>query len=48
MSGADTAEMLSAADGERIAYHRTAGRTPGGVFLTGYKSDLILPERRPA
>jgi pimeloyl-ACP methyl ester carboxylesterase len=27
-------------DGEVIAYHRTPGRTPGVVFLTGYMSDM--------
>ena len=40
MAGAIEPEMLSTADGERIAYHRTDGRAPGVVFLTGYKSDM--------
>jgi pimeloyl-ACP methyl ester carboxylesterase len=35
-----TAEFLQRPDGETIAYHRTAGRTPGIVFLTGYMSDM--------
>ncbi|MFO1154758.1 MAG: alpha/beta hydrolase [Rhodospirillales bacterium] len=33
-------QHLTAADGETIAYRRTAGRGPGVVFCTGYKSDM--------
>ena len=32
--------VLSRDDGAVIAYHRTPGRTPGVMFLTGYKSDM--------
>ncbi len=27
-------------DGETIAYHRTRGKSPGVIFLTGYMSDM--------
>ena len=27
-------------NGSKIAFHRTSGRSPGVVFLTGYKSDM--------
>jgi pimeloyl-ACP methyl ester carboxylesterase len=33
-------DILRREDGETIAYHRTAGRSPGVVFLTGYMSDM--------
>ncbi|MGZ9034760.1 MAG: alpha/beta fold hydrolase [Rhodospirillales bacterium] len=32
--------LLHRGDGATIAYHRSAGTTPGVVFLTGYKSDM--------
>lgn len=32
--------ILTREDGATIAYHRVAGRTPGVVFLTGFKSDM--------
>lgn len=32
--------FASRADGARIAYYRTPGRTPGVMFLTGYASDM--------
>lgn len=40
LSLASEPQFLSRADGERIAYFRTPGRTPGVVFLTGYASDM--------
>ncbi|GAB6052213.1 alpha/beta hydrolase [Magnetospira thiophila] len=36
----DTPQSLSRDNGASIAYHRTAGNTPGVVFLTGFKSDM--------
>ena len=33
-------EFLSTPQGRRIAYCKTAGRSPGIVFLGGYKSDM--------
>jgi pimeloyl-ACP methyl ester carboxylesterase len=39
-AGCRSPEFLRSTDGETIAYHRTAGRTPGVVFLTGYMSDM--------
>lgn len=32
--------LLHREDGATIAYHQSAGKTPGVVFLTGYKSDM--------
>ncbi len=36
----DTLEILTRDDGGAIAYCRTLGKTPGVVFLTGFKSDM--------
>lgn len=36
----DTLEILARDDGGAIAYRRTPGKTPGVVFLTGFKSDM--------
>lgn len=33
-------QILTRADGATIAYHSTAGRAPGVVYLTGFKSDM--------
>lgn len=33
-------EILVREDGSTIAYHRSSGKTPGVVFLTGFKSDM--------
>ncbi|MFO1113814.1 MAG: alpha/beta hydrolase [Rhodospirillales bacterium] len=33
-------QVLAGADGALLAYHRTSGRSPGVVFLTGYMSDM--------
>lgn len=33
-------EIFCREDGSSIAYHRSVGRTPGVVFLTGYMSDM--------
>jgi pimeloyl-ACP methyl ester carboxylesterase len=35
-----TPGILARGDGATIAYHASAGRTPGVVFLTGFKSDM--------
>ncbi|HEX9702856.1 MAG TPA: alpha/beta hydrolase [Rhodospirillales bacterium] len=32
--------ILTRPDGATIAYHRSAGRAPGVMFLTGFKSDM--------
>ena len=37
---ATQARILTRADGATIAYHRTPGRTPGVVFLTGFRSNM--------
>ncbi|TVS00434.1 MAG: alpha/beta hydrolase [Rhodospirillales bacterium] len=34
------AKLLQRSDGATIAYHRTPGKGPGVVFLTGYRSDM--------
>jgi pimeloyl-ACP methyl ester carboxylesterase len=34
------AATLNRRDGSTIAYHRTSGKFPGVVFLTGFKSDM--------
>jgi len=33
-------QILSRADGATIAYHRVEGKSPGVMFLTGFKSDM--------
>ncbi len=33
-------QILECGDGRTIAYHRLAGKSPGVVFLTGFKSDM--------
>lgn len=35
-----TPKLLTLDDGATIAYHRTAGKAPGVVFFTGFKSDM--------
>ncbi len=35
-----TPKLLTLDDGANIAYHRTPGKAPGVVFLTGFKSDM--------
>ena len=33
-------DTITTPQGRRIAYHRTPGQGPGGVFLGGFKSDM--------
>ena len=33
-------EILTRDDGGTIAYHRITGKSPGVMFLTGFKSDM--------
>lgn len=33
-------QLAQREDGETIAYHRTPGKSPGIIFLTGYMSDM--------
>lgn len=35
-----TPNLLTLDDGATIAYHRTPGKAPGVMFLTGFKSDM--------
>ena len=37
---ANEAAFLEREDGSTIAYHRSSGKHPGVVFLTGFKSDM--------
>lgn len=39
-AGAPRPLTLRRNDGATIAYHRTPGKSPGVIFLTGYKSDM--------
>ncbi len=36
----DTPKILTRNYGETIAYYKTSGKSPGVVFLTGFKSDM--------
>jgi pimeloyl-ACP methyl ester carboxylesterase len=36
----DTPEILKCSDGKNIAYWKTPGKSPGVIFLTGFKSDM--------
>jgi len=40
MTDESKAPLLRRDDGEMLAYHRTPGRQPGVVFMTGYMSDM--------
>ncbi len=40
MNGVAPPDILTCADGATIAYRRTPGRSPGVVFLPGYRSDM--------
>ncbi|MBT3306793.1 MAG: alpha/beta hydrolase [Alphaproteobacteria bacterium] len=37
---AETPEILTRDDGGTIAYYRISGKSPGVVFMTGFKSDM--------
>src|SRR5258708_21104861 len=40
-------EILDAADGVSIAYHRFRGKSPGVVFMSGFMSDMTGTKARP-
>lgn len=41
MNGVPSPDILTCPDGATIAYRRTRGRSPGVVFLPGYRSDMM-------